>query len=119
MVGVGIHNNVNFQQIINEYMDPILRVIEKRPNILLVWLSTTAAGPLKPLQYLPMQGNTNIQRYNEKMSAYLKMHGVPIFDAFKMTEKAHSFDGTHYGMAMNLLKSRLLIRSVLHVVNNV
>lgn len=116
-IGVGIHNNFNSSQIVDEYLEPILRVTKTRQNIVLIWLSTHAAGPLKPMQYRATQGNDKILQYNEQIRTYLQARGVPMFDTFKMTEKAHSFDGTHQGSTVNLLKAKLLLESALQAVN--
>ena len=89
------------------------------PNLLLVWIAVPAAGPLKPMGYRSWQGNAVTRPYNRQMKEYLNARGVPVFDAYRMTERVISYDGTHMGAAMNLLKSKLLIDTAMRAVDEV
>ena len=110
-IGVGYHMGLNAAKVLNGYLKPILQLKEKERSHwpLIVWLTTHAHGSLKPVQYLPAQSNDVISRFNKDMRAFLEPVGVPVFDTFYLTLGVHSYDGTHYGIGVNMIKAQLFL----------
>ena len=47
--------------------------------------------------------------FNRRMKEYLQPRGVDVFDVFNLTLGLHSYDGTHYGAGVNMMKAQLLL----------
>ena len=47
--------------------------------------------------------------FNRRMKEYLQPRGVDVFDVFNLTLGLHSYDGTHYGPGVNMMKAQLLL----------
>nr|XP_012560501.2 uncharacterized protein LOC105846371 [Hydra vulgaris] len=120
IVGIGIHDNFNAEKVIQYYLDPIVQLIRQASNSkpILVWLNSHSAGLLKPLSFQMTQGNEQIQKFNEELYKYCFQNSIIVFDTFNITKGVHSFDGTHYGSALNQLKVNLLINGLLAVTNH-
>jgi len=43
------------------------------------------------------------------MEQYLKQYNIPILDFRKVTKGVHSYDGTHYGSGVNMMKVQILL----------
>lgn len=110
-IGVGYHLGLNADKVLNGYLKPILQLKEQERSHwpLIVWLTTHAHGSLKPVQYLPAQSNDAISRFNKDMRAFLEPLGIPVFDTFNLTLGVHSYDGTHYGVGVNMIKAQLFL----------
>ncbi|XP_028519752.1 uncharacterized protein LOC110254884 [Exaiptasia diaphana] len=75
--------------------------------------TTHAQGFLKPPSFRKMgQNNDKISQYNRVMRDKLKQKGVEVFDVFPMTKGVHSYDGTHYGYGMNMIKAQYLLNYI-------
>ena len=114
-VGIGIHDNFDHEKVIAQYLSPIVQLRNERAgysNPILVWLNTHAAGQLKPIGYQKTQGNARIVAFNTELREYCRRNSVYVFDTYNMTQGVHSFDGTHYGQALNKLKVDLLVNSL-------
>lgn len=109
-LGIGIHNNFNATSVIESYLDPIVKLLSKSRNGWphLVWLTTHSAGPLKPRSFYLRQGNHAILEYNLKLSDYCRRLNITVLDTFNMTLGVHSFDGTHYGFGVNMIKAQVV-----------
>ena len=110
-IGVGLHIGLNAKEVLNGYLKPILRLKEQANSTwpLIVWLTVHAQGSLKPIQFLQHQNNEIIYRFNRELRAFLEPIGVPIFDTFNLTLGVHSYDGTHYGFGVNMIKAQLFL----------
>ena len=110
-IGVGLHMGLDPHKVLNEYLKPILQLKQQAQSYwpVIVWLTTHAHGSLKPVVYQESQGNERIWRFNRNMRAFLEPVGVPVFDTFNLTLGVHSYDGTHYGFGVNMLKAQLFI----------
>ena len=120
-VGIGIHDNFDHNKVIEEYLSPIIQLRNNRAgysNPILVWLNTHSAGKLKPVGYQRTQGNHKIVGFNWQLREYCRRNSVYVFDTFNLTQGVHSFDGTHYGQALNKLKVELLLNSLKMLANN-
>ena len=112
LIGVGLHDNLNFQRLKIHYIEPILMLVENNarsgwPKI--VWVTVHAHGNLKPTAFLKSQSNDKILAFNRRMKAYLEPRGVDVFDVFHLTLGLHSYDGTHYGASVNMMKAQLFL----------
>ena len=110
-IGVGLHMGLNAKNVIKNYVQPIITLKEqfKSQWPLLVWLTTQAPGSLKPLPFLGTQNAEKIFRFNQDMREFLELHGVAVFDTFNLTLGVSSYDGTHYGFGVNMMKAQLLL----------
>lgn len=110
-IGVGLHMGLDANIVLSKYLGPILHLKKQASSQwpLIVWLSTHAHGSLKPIRFLESQGNEKISRFNRAMREFLEPIGVPVFDTFNLTLGVHSYDGTHYGFGVNMMKAQLLM----------
>ncbi|KAK2561601.1 hypothetical protein P5673_015587 [Acropora cervicornis] len=111
IMGIGIHNNFNSSAVIQKYLEPAVRMISTSKNGWphLIWLSTHSMGPLKPISYHRDQGNSAITSFNENLAKYCQENNIAVFDSFNMTTGVHSFDGTHFGIGVNMMKVQILL----------
>lgn len=111
LLGIGIHEQFNVSKVINFYIRPIIRVINMYRNLSpeIIWFNTHAAGQLKPLVFQRTQGNKNILYFNQHMREFCRRNNIKVFDTYNITHDVHSFDGTHYGSELNMLKVELLL----------
>ena len=110
-LGIGIHNGFSSSAVIQDYLEPAFKLAATSTNgwPRIVWLTSHSAGPLKPLNFFRYQSNQVILPFNKDTSAFCHSRGIPVFDTFNMTLGVHSFDGTHYGFGVNMLKARVLL----------
>ena len=111
VVGVGLHMNLDFNAVKSRYMDPIIQLKKNSRSEwpLIIWATGHTQGTLKPVQYLKTQNNDRIMEYNRQMKEYLQPHRIPVFDVFNLTVGIKSYDGTHYGFGVNMVKAQLLM----------
>lgn len=110
-LGVGLHIGLKADKVFNDYLKPILQLKEQAASQwpLVVWITTHAHGSLKPISFIKSQGNDKITRFNKDMEEFLKPLGIPVFDTFNLTLGVHSYDGTHYGFGVNMMKAQLFM----------
>ena len=110
-IGVGLHMGLNAHKVFNGYIKPILQLKNQAASQwpLIIWLTTHAHGSIKPIPYIESQGNDKIIRYNQEMRRFLEPFEVPVFDTFNLTRGVHSYDGTHYGFGVNMMKAQLFL----------
>ena len=111
LLGIGIHDNFNSKSVIENYLEPIISAISSKGNgwPRLIWLTTHAAGPLKPLAFAAKQGNERILAYNRDIYRYCQQNNITLFDTYNMTRQTYSYDGTHYGFGVNMMKAQILL----------
>ena len=114
LIGSGIHDNFDWKMMISDYLEPIVSIVSSKgigwPR--LVWLTTHAAGPLKPLTYAVKQGNEAIKRYNQQIARFCYRNNITLFDTYNMTRQTYSYDGTHYGLGVNMVKAQVLLNFI-------
>ena len=110
-IGVGLHMGLNTSQVLNGYLKPIIQLKEREKSYwpLIVWLPIHAPGSLKPIRFLSSQNHEAVRHFNMAMREYLEPIGVPIFDTFNLTLGVHSYDGTHFGFGVNMVKAQLFL----------
>ena len=111
LMGIGIHNNFNSSAVIQTFLRPAVRLVSTSRNGWphLIWVSTHSMGPLKPMIYHRDQGNPAILSFNENLSKFCDQHNVTVFNMFNATVHVHSFDGTHFGAGVNMMKVQILL----------
>ena len=111
IVGIGIHDQFKFETIWYRYVLPIIKLIHssldplKKPKF--IWLSSHAN-----YFFLNRQSSSRAFELNQKMRENLKLYNIPIMDNFRLTHNIFSFDGTHFGRALNGMKCKLLIKTL-------
>lgn len=110
-LGVGLHMGLDANKVFTGFLKPMVQLKEQSASKwpLIVWLTTHAHGSLKPIAYLESQGNEKISRFNRDMREFLEPVGIPVFDTFNLTLGVHSYDGTHYGFGVNMMKAQLFM----------
>ena len=88
---------------------------DQRPHV--VYQAMHAGGHLKPEQFVKTQGNEAVLGYNKGMAATAERLGFPVFDAFKISEGAHSYDGLHYGLTFSVYRAQLIMNYLYQLQN--
>ena len=86
---------------------------------MVIWMSMhSQLESLKPEQYREDQSNQVVLSFNAEMARNAadettRLHGaLKVFDTFNVTSGARSFDGTHHGRAVSVLKAQLLLNLI-------
>lgn len=79
----------------------------------LLWIGTHAPGLLKSPKFRE-QTAEGVQNFNKNVYAILNQFQVPYLDTFDFTNGIVSFDGTHYGWGVNMLKVNMLLTYIQH-----
>ena len=113
LAGFGLHEDLNSSRVTSG-LRSLLRAVavfgpsrEQQPAVL--WASRPAQGALKPHEFIKSQDNAHLIAFNEAMAAFSRERGVEVYDWFRLSEGAHSFDGSHYGLHVNVLNAQLLL----------
>ena len=110
---LGLHFQCKANDVIKKFLEPIFASRKRQldapvwPQFL--WVQPTSPGLLKPPEYLPTQGDEAIQKFADDIASYLKEYNVPILDFRHITKGVYSFDGTHYGTGVNMMKVQILL----------
>ncbi|XP_039265584.2 uncharacterized protein LOC120341178 isoform X2 [Styela clava] len=127
IVSIGFHVGCLSEREINYYLGPAVNAIEqfygrplkqvdpKRlsgrwPQIILSLPLTI--GLLKPTAYLNLQNEYKCRKYSRDMAQYAEMHDIRVLDFHPLTTLVQSFDGTHHGLAVNLMKNQILLNFI-------
>ncbi|XP_076818558.1 uncharacterized protein LOC143464584 isoform X3 [Clavelina lepadiformis] len=118
VLGFGFHMNCLANQVIDHFLNPALSVIghyytsnklsgPRWPRIFFVLPMPT--GLLKPPQFLHLQNDVKMGQFAIEITKYCKDRDIPVFDFRALGKHVHSFDGTHYGLGVNLMKNQILL----------
>ncbi|XP_050409892.1 uncharacterized protein LOC130010307 [Patella vulgata] len=117
IAGIGFHSGFNHRVIMDQYVAPALKVIQKHNGTQFLFAPPHCPGLLK--NSWNGQSKEIIEQYVVRMKKELKPHNVPIFDTCNLTSGMESFDGTHFGLGINMLKVQLLLNYIQELqVNN-
>ncbi|EDO49097.1 predicted protein [Nematostella vectensis] len=116
-VDVGLQDGLVTKQYQDSYIEPVLNLIGDREWPKFIWVTTHSPSFIKPVAYRSWQGKKKIITYNAAMKEYFKAKRIPVFDVFPMTEGVNSYDGTHYGAGLNMMKSQTLINYIERTFN--
>ena len=106
-----MHFHCKHKDVINKFLDPVLSVIQNSKSSWprLLWVHPNSVGLLKPPAYMSTQGDAAIKAFTEGLTPYLKQHNVPVLDFRQITKGVNSYDGTHYGAGVNMMKVQILL----------
>ena len=114
-IGTGLREFYNSTLVFRAFLQPTLQALGSPgnysywPNVL--W---SAAHSLGIWRYPDVKTVNNVDGkiFNEKIIEFIRPYGVPVFNTFRLTEGVRSIDGTHYGLAMNVLKSQIFLNYI-------
>ncbi|CAH1791813.1 unnamed protein product [Owenia fusiformis] len=89
---------------------------ESVPKVL--WLNTHLPGLLKSIHQV-RQDVQHTKQFNRHVDAYLRKLCVPVMNTEELSKNVFSFDGTHYGLGMNLIKAKIILNYVAKLSNEV
>ena len=76
LIGIGLHDWLDFDNISKDYMDPILDLVDNKSWPKILWITTRAREPQASVTFRSSQGNDRILMFNWWMREYLKPRGV-------------------------------------------
>ncbi|CAG5114980.1 unnamed protein product, partial [Candidula unifasciata] len=91
--------------------------VDKKPWPRLLWIGAHAPGLLKSSKFSE-QTAAGVQSFNKNVYKVLNDFRVPYLDTFEMTKGIVSFDGTHYGYGINMLKANMLLTYIQHELSS-
>ncbi|XP_067652986.1 uncharacterized protein [Haliotis asinina] len=116
LVGIGVHDDFNFDKVFNDYIYPVVDMIRKRkaswPK--LIWFATHKFGIMKS-PMIPKQENSRVVAFNKRMSEALGKYHIPIFDTYNLTSGVMSLDGVHFGIGVNSMKVQMFLNYFLEL----
>ena len=89
-----------------------MKTLPEEKRTFVVWQALHSQGRLKPKQFLKTQGNGMITHQNKLMDEICQRLDIPVLSTYDMTLGAFSFDGGHYGMQVNVLRSHLYLNYI-------
>ena len=118
ILGLGIHYGLRSELMKERVLLPLLRNLTSPStpnNLRLLWAGIHTPGILKSPAY-EEQMYRAVMRFNEEMFTELRAWHMPVFDTVNMTSQGlMSFDGTHYGLGVNLVKATVLLNYLLEL----
>jgi len=115
LLGMGIHMGLKADCVISQIIEPGLQARDKFyvnktlstsskwPQI--IYVIAMRSGILKPITHLVRQDDQKLWYFADKVSTYWKENDIPVLDFRSLTANVHSFDGSHYDIGVNLIKS--------------
>ena len=82
----------------------------------LIFLAPMSRSLLSPPEYSYLHNNELIDEYTKNMSRYCRQQSIPLIDFRLLGNNAHSFDGTHYGFAVNMMKNQIFLNFLLNQI---
>ncbi|CAG5114981.1 unnamed protein product, partial [Candidula unifasciata] len=87
--------------------------VDNKPWPRLLWIGAHSPGLLKSSKFSE-QTAAGVQSFNKNVYKVLNDFKVPYLDTFEMTKGVVSFDGTHYGYGINMLKANMVLTYIQH-----
>ena len=107
----GLHFGCKSEDVIEQFLQPAFTSTQQNgrnwPRFL--WVHPNSVGLLKPPGYLSLQGDEAIGKFAAEIENYLKRYNVPVLDFRQITKGVNSYDGTHYGSGVNMMKVQILL----------
>lgn len=128
ILSIGFHMQCSFHIAISQYLGPAVNEIEKFyggppesmeeenwtpsrwPHI--IFALPLTIGLLKPTQFLKLQNEMRCGVFSAQMKEYGAKHGITMLDFRPLTSMVHSFDGTHHGINVNLMKNQIMLNFI-------
>lgn len=118
VVGIGMHQE--FLTFLNTrfFIDPFLNILKQKANGKsgpeILWVNPHLPGYLKPL-HVPLQDTKHTIEYAKFIKEYLSKLCIPVMDTINITKHVMSWDGTHYGWGVNMLKADIVLNYIEHL----
>ncbi|OLL23082.1 hypothetical protein NEOLI_001229 [Neolecta irregularis DAH-3] len=112
--GHGLWNHLESNATLN-WLDSIEAKIKSKLQIYpdsaspRIFVAPAAAGPHKPDEWIPLQGNKKIMLFEEEMKILMKARGMEVLGTWNATIQAFSYDGSHRGLRTQLLLSQMVL----------
>ncbi|KAK6168103.1 hypothetical protein SNE40_021996 [Patella caerulea] len=110
IVGLGGHLGLKHAVVMNKFIKPAFKVIQKHEDVQMLFAPPHCPGQLK--NTLNGQSKEEIEHFVKEMKKELKPLNVSIFDTCYITDGMESFDGSHFGLGINMLKVQLLLNYI-------
>jgi len=117
LIGVGAHMAFDPDIVINKYLEPALQRWKTYnankpseatwPKIFFVF--PMRGSLLKPPAYFKFQDNRKLNKFVSRLTDYCSALRIPLFDFRQLGDLVYSFDGTHYGRGVNLMKNQIFL----------
>lgn len=94
-----------------DFLQPALdmKIYSKAKWPQFLWVHPLTIGLLKPPVFLKTQGPEAIDKFIRHMDIFFTQYDIPGFDFRNITDKVHSYDGTHYGSGVNMMKGQIFL----------
>lgn len=117
LYGWGFHATLDSAKALQYLITPMDQLAQEYPETTQVVLSRHSAQANRPEQYEASQGNGIIAKYNKEIGeniAFMNekrpdLRPIYYYDMYNLTREASSFDGSHYGLRVNLLKAQVAV----------
>ena len=120
LLSVGYWDGSNAQKTILKYINPGLKVVtdQYKQNSLnneaihwpqLFYFLPMTQGLLKSPDHFFLQDNPKIHKISEQMLIFGEQNNITVFDFRQLVKHIHSFDGTHYNVAVNIMKNQIFL----------
>ncbi|CAK8684581.1 unnamed protein product [Clavelina lepadiformis] len=117
VLSVGFHNSFNASRLLRHYLDPAVELIRRfyrgqRPKVKrwpeIVFSLPMRNGLLKPVGHLRLQ-HRSLLLFESSMRSYFDRNNINVLDFQDLGEKVHSYDGVHYDVTVNLMKTQIIL----------
>lgn len=111
ILGVGLHDSLNYREVIDNYLTPVLDVTKKNNTSgwpVIIWITVPTPKNYLKSSIRRLERKTNL--FNSKMKMFCNQNNISVFDTTAITNGIRSFDGRHYGFGGNMAKAQLLMR---------
>jgi len=123
LLSVGYWDGSNAENTILKYITPGLKVVadhyqqsglhnEATHWPQLFYFLPMTQGLLKSPDHFFLQDNPKIHKFSEQMLLFGEKNKIPVFDFRQLAKHVHSFDGTHYNVAVNIMKNQIFLHYV-------
>jgi hypothetical protein len=112
--GHGLWNDLDLQATLNWLDDLTAATVTRAPYLQTtlfhrLFISPSAAGPLKPDQFIVSQGDKALQLFEESTRQEVGRRGFEHLGTWNMSIQANKYDGVHLDLRGNLLKAMMLV----------
>jgi len=118
VIAIGHHMNFSAESVIEDYLEPVMAYFKLSaatdwPHFF--YILPMPGSLLKPPKFISRQNNKDLPLFASRLRDFCRRWNVPVFDFRQLSENVHSFDGTHYGRGVNLMKVQVFLNYLAHV----
>nr|XP_039261946.1 uncharacterized protein LOC120338079 [Styela clava] len=138
LVGQGGHDGCKSEVTMKTFLSPVIQHLDdfykkfdnttakhsnKFNNIYrwphIIFMYPDSNGILKPKAYHAASGDVVCKKFSREMKVYCDAHNIPVLDFSSLTSGVHSYDGTHHGLGVNIMKVQILLNYLDYVSESV